>query len=137
MVTNFTSWIKTQLKNSCLLVSISIAHETLLNLFGPKPWIGLPRSQVLGEKVSLLPVGHTQCMPSSISQLVHLEHLLTNPKTTFSYHWCAKLMTSNESCHAIKGVCISELLNQPSLMGQEILCTMTPMQGASKEILKD
>ena len=87
-------------------------------IFGPKPWIGLPRSQVLGEKMSLLPVGHTQRMPSSISQLVHLKHLLTNPKTTFSYQWCAKLMTGNESCHAIKGVYISELPNQPSDMEQ-------------------
>ena len=26
---HFTSWIKTQLKNSCLLASISTAHETL------------------------------------------------------------------------------------------------------------
>ena len=86
--------------------------------FGPKPWIGLPRSQVLGEKASLLPVGHTQRMPSSISQLVHLKHLLTNPKTAFSYQWNAKLMTGNESRHAIKGVYISELPNQPSDMEQ-------------------
>merc|ERR1712055_294403 len=55
LVTNFTSWIKTQLENSCLLASISTAHETLKN-FGPKPWIGLPRSSFLGNANFILQI---------------------------------------------------------------------------------
>ena len=90
------------------------------DFFGPKPWIRLPRSSFIGNANFILqfpPLREHFRVPSSNSPISKPQVPPENPQQPpHTKRSVSNQCTGHEGCHAIQGVCISVLPNQPSVI---------------------